>query len=99
MDRSDGQGGLLSGAAALNRRQFLRGVAATGAAVGAGGLITACSGSSTSTSGATTSNVARKRGARVEGKSYQLSYASIARHGVVRWPNACGRALAAHLAT
>jgi len=54
-------GGLLSGAAALNRRQFLRGVAATGAAAGAGSLIAACStGSSSTATGSTTS--AGKRG-------------------------------------
>jgi peptide/nickel transport system substrate-binding protein len=58
---SNKNGGLLSGAAALDRRQFLRGVAATGAAVGAGSLIAACSGSSSSTAtGSTTS--AGKRG-------------------------------------
>jgi peptide/nickel transport system substrate-binding protein len=45
----------------VNRRQFLRGVAATGAVVGAGGLIAACSSSSSSTS-TTTSTVAAKRG-------------------------------------
>jgi peptide/nickel transport system substrate-binding protein len=61
VDRSVGNGGLLSGTAALNRRQFLRGVAATGAAAGAGSLIAACSGSS-STTGTTTSSTARKRG-------------------------------------
>jgi peptide/nickel transport system substrate-binding protein len=65
VDRSDGNGGLLSGAAALNRRQFLRGVAATGAAAGAGGLITACGGSS-STKRTTTSTTARKRGGNLK---------------------------------
>jgi peptide/nickel transport system substrate-binding protein len=59
--KSNRNGGLLSGAAALDRRQFLRGIAATGAAVGASGLIAACGGSS-STSGATASSAARKRG-------------------------------------
>ena len=48
MDRSDGNGGLLSGATALNRRGFLRGIAATGVAAGTGGLLAACSGSSPS---------------------------------------------------
>ena len=43
----------------MNRRQFLRGVAATGAVVGTGGLVSACS-SSASPVGATT--VTRKRG-------------------------------------
>ena len=61
MERSDGNGVLSSGAAALDRRQFLRGVAATGAAVGASGLIAACSSSSTTT-GTNASSVARKRG-------------------------------------
>ena len=65
MDRSDGNGGLLSGAAALNRRQFLRGVAATGAAAGAGSLIAACS-SSGSTTGTTASSTARKRGGNLK---------------------------------
>jgi peptide/nickel transport system substrate-binding protein len=65
VDRSDGNGGLLSGAAALNRRQFLRGVAATGAAAGAGGLIAACGGSSPVTS-TTTSTAARKRGGNLK---------------------------------
>jgi peptide/nickel transport system substrate-binding protein len=59
---SNKNGGLLSGAAALDRRQFLRGIAATGAAVGAGSLIAACSGGSTTATGKTTSNVAPKRG-------------------------------------
>jgi peptide/nickel transport system substrate-binding protein len=61
VDRSEGNGGLLSGAAALDRRQFLRGIAATGAAVGASGLIAACSGSGSTTS-TTTPSAARKRG-------------------------------------
>ncbi len=61
MDRSDRNGGLLSGAAALNRRQFLRGVAATGAVAGTGSLIAACSGSTPAT-GTTTSGTAPKRG-------------------------------------
>jgi len=48
-------------AADLNRRQFLRGIAATGAAAGTGGLIAACT-SSSSTTTATTSSVGGKRG-------------------------------------
>ena len=61
MDRleSNMNGGLLSGAVALDRRQFLRGIAATGAAVGAGGLIAACS---SSTTPGTAPSAARKRG-------------------------------------
>jgi peptide/nickel transport system substrate-binding protein len=47
VDRSNGSEALTS-SAALGRRQFLRGVAATGALAGAGGLLAACSGSSTS---------------------------------------------------
>jgi peptide/nickel transport system substrate-binding protein len=63
VDRSDGNAGLLSGVAPLNRRQFLRGIAATGAAVGAGGLLTACSSSgSSSTTSTNTSSTSRKRG-------------------------------------
>jgi peptide/nickel transport system substrate-binding protein len=61
MDRSDGQRGLLSGAVALDRRQFLRGAAATGAAVGISGLIAACS-SSSQTSGASATSATPKRG-------------------------------------
>jgi peptide/nickel transport system substrate-binding protein len=61
VDRSDGQRGLLSGTVALDRRQFLRGAAATGAAVGAGGLIAACSGS-TQTSGTSATGTTPKRG-------------------------------------
>jgi peptide/nickel transport system substrate-binding protein len=44
VDRSGGSGPLLSGAA-LDRRQFLRGIAATGAVAGAGSLLAACGGS------------------------------------------------------
>jgi peptide/nickel transport system substrate-binding protein len=66
VDRSDWNGSLLSGAAALNRRQFLRGVTATGVAVGAGGLITACSGSSSSTTGAAAQIAVRKRGGNLK---------------------------------
>jgi peptide/nickel transport system substrate-binding protein len=61
VDRSDRNRGLLSGAVALDRRQFLRGIAAGGAAVGAGGLIAACSSSST-TSHANTPIQTPKRG-------------------------------------
>jgi peptide/nickel transport system substrate-binding protein len=61
VDRSDGNRGVLSGAAALDRRQFLRGIAVGGAAVGAGGLIAACS-SSSSTTGARTISTTPKRG-------------------------------------
>lgn len=59
MERSDGNEGLSSGTA-LDRRQFLRGIAATGAAVGAGGLIAACS--SSSTPGASMISTTPKRG-------------------------------------
>lgn len=61
VNRSDGNGGLLSGAATLNRRQLLRGIAATGAAVGAGSLIAACSSSGTAAS-KVTPTLARRRG-------------------------------------
>src|SRR5258708_38955717 len=50
VDRSDESRWLLS-AAALDRRQFLRGIAATGAFAGAGGLLAACSGASPTTTG------------------------------------------------
>jgi peptide/nickel transport system substrate-binding protein len=65
VDRPDENGGLPSGVAALNRRQFLRGVAASGAAVGAGGLIAACSSSSATTS-AIASSVGGKRGGNLK---------------------------------
>ncbi|HEU5385482.1 MAG TPA: ABC transporter substrate-binding protein [Streptosporangiaceae bacterium] len=59
MDRSDESESLIAGAA-LGRRQFLRGVAATSAIVGAGGFLTACSGSSASTSTGGQSSAAAK---------------------------------------
>jgi peptide/nickel transport system substrate-binding protein len=62
VNRSDGNGGLLSGAATLNRRQLLRGIAATGAAVGAGSLIAACSSSGTTAASKVTPTLARRRG-------------------------------------
>ena len=65
MDRSDGNRGLLSGVAALDRRQFLRGVAATGAVAGAGGLLAACSSSGTTTK-TTTASAAPKRGGNLK---------------------------------
>jgi peptide/nickel transport system substrate-binding protein len=49
----------------LDRRQFLRGVAATGAVAGAGGLIAACS-SSSPTSSATATTAAPKRGGNLK---------------------------------
>jgi peptide/nickel transport system substrate-binding protein len=60
--RSDGNGGLLSGAVALDRRQFLRGVTVAGAAVGASSLIAACSGSSSTKAASTIGTTVRKRG-------------------------------------
>jgi peptide/nickel transport system substrate-binding protein len=48
VDRSD-VSRAVSFAATLDRRQFLRGIAVTGALAGAGGLLTACSSSSSST--------------------------------------------------
>jgi peptide/nickel transport system substrate-binding protein len=60
--RSDGNGGLLSGAVALDRRQFLRGTAAIGAAAGASSLIAACSSSSATKAGSAISTTVRKRG-------------------------------------
>jgi peptide/nickel transport system substrate-binding protein len=61
VDRSDGSQALTSGAA-LGRRQFLRGVAATGAFVGAGGFLAACSGSSSSSSHAVASSSPKRGG-------------------------------------
>ncbi len=46
-------------AAALNRRQFLRGIAATGAVASSGGLIAACSSSSTSSQSSASSTPKR----------------------------------------
>ncbi len=60
MDRSDGSRAPTS-AATLDRRQFLRGIAATGAVASAGGLLAACGGAST-TGQASTVTSARKRG-------------------------------------
>lgn len=51
-------------AAALNRRQFLRGIAATGAVAGSSGLIAACS--SSSTSGKSSPSSAPKRGGNLK---------------------------------
>lgn len=48
--------------AALDRRKFLRGVAATGLAVGAGGLLAACDSSSSSTKAATRATATIKDG-------------------------------------
>ncbi len=64
MDRSSGSAGLIS-AAALDRRQFLRGVAATGAVAGTGGLLAACGGSSKS-AGSVSGNGAPKRGGNLK---------------------------------
>jgi peptide/nickel transport system substrate-binding protein len=64
VERSDGRFGSLSGAVALDRRQFLRGVAATGVAAGAGGLLAACSssGGTSSTPSTITPTAAPKYG-------------------------------------
>jgi peptide/nickel transport system substrate-binding protein len=62
VDRSD-EGEALTVRAALGRRQFLRGVAATGALTGVGGFLTACSSSGSSTSSQPTGTVGKpKRG-------------------------------------
>jgi peptide/nickel transport system substrate-binding protein len=68
MERSDERAPGLPGAVrqgALDRRQFLRGIAATGAVAGAGGLLAACGGSST-TSGAPAVAAGRKRGGNLK---------------------------------
>jgi peptide/nickel transport system substrate-binding protein len=54
-DHADGRGELGERANLPDRRQFLRGLAATGALAGAGGLLAACGGSSSSPSSAATS--------------------------------------------
>src|SRR6185437_11957431 len=59
VDRSDESESLIA-KTALGRRQFLRGIAATSAVVGAGGFLTACSGSSASTSTGGQSSAAAK---------------------------------------
>jgi len=51
--------------AQLDRRQFLRGVAATGAVAGAGGILAAC-GSSSTTSGTHAPSARRKRGGNLK---------------------------------
>ena len=63
MERSDGS--LLLPESALDRRQFLRGIAATGAVAGAGGLLAACGGSSATSSSAPAST-ARKPGGNLK---------------------------------
>jgi peptide/nickel transport system substrate-binding protein len=64
VDRSD-RSRALTAAATLDRRQFLRGVAATGAVAGAGGLLAACS-SSSSPSGSTAVSHSPKRGGNLK---------------------------------
>jgi peptide/nickel transport system substrate-binding protein len=61
MDRSD-RSTVPASAATLDRRQFLRGIAATGAVAGAGGLLAACGGNSGHAGTPTTVTGARKRG-------------------------------------
>jgi peptide/nickel transport system substrate-binding protein len=66
VDRTDGSEAPTFGTA-LERRQFLRGVAATGALAGAGGLLAACSsGGSSSTSGQTGGSGGPKRGGNLK---------------------------------
>jgi peptide/nickel transport system substrate-binding protein len=67
VERSDGSGGQHPWES-LGRRQFLRGIAATGAVVGAGGVLAACggSGSGGSTTPTTAPNVAKKRGGNLK---------------------------------
>ena len=50
----------------LGRRQFLRGVAVTGAAAGAGGLLAACAGSSSPSAAPAVKSTARKRGGNLK---------------------------------
>jgi peptide/nickel transport system substrate-binding protein len=69
VDHSHGNAGLLSAAAAPNRREFLRGIAATGAAVSAGGLLAACSSSSPATSANTTVRSGKRGGSLKVGLS------------------------------
>jgi peptide/nickel transport system substrate-binding protein len=61
VDRSDGSRGLLSGAA-LDRRQFIRGIAAASA----GGLLAACDSGGTSASGTAAGKVAKRRGGNLK---------------------------------
>ncbi len=65
MDRLGDRGPFLSGDA-LGRRQFLQGIAATGATVTAGGLLAACGGSATSTAPIVKSSGAPKRGGNLK---------------------------------
>src|SRR6201987_1120863 len=52
--------------AELDRRQFLRGIAATGAVAGAGGLLAACGGSGTSSSAPPVPAAGRKGGGNLK---------------------------------
>jgi len=61
VDRSD-RNGEFTGGVALDRRTFLRGVGASGALVGAGGLIAGCSSSSSTTHTATTATAPKRGG-------------------------------------
>jgi peptide/nickel transport system substrate-binding protein len=62
VDRQDENRGPLIEGAAPSRRQFLRGVAATGVTAGAGGLIAACGSSSSSKPGPTPTSASPKYG-------------------------------------
>jgi len=60
------ENGTLPPGQGLGRRQFLQGIAATGAVASAGGLLVACGGSSTSTTPKVKSSVGRKRGGNLK---------------------------------
>jgi peptide/nickel transport system substrate-binding protein len=61
VDRSDGSRPLLN-AAAVDRRQFLRGIAAAGAVAGAGGVLAACSSGSSGSTTPQGGSTAKKHG-------------------------------------
>jgi peptide/nickel transport system substrate-binding protein len=65
VERSDENGTLPPGAA-LGRRQFLQGIAVTGAVAGAGSLLAACSSGSTGTTPTVKSSVGKKRGGNLK---------------------------------
>lgn len=81
MDHSHGNAGLLSAAAAPNRREFLRGIAAAGAAVSAGGLIAACSSPSQTTSANTAVRSGKRGGSLKIGLSGSSGADTLDPHG------------------
>jgi peptide/nickel transport system substrate-binding protein len=85
VDRSGERVPLLSGEA-VGRRQFLRGVAATGVAAGAGGLLAACGGSSAKGKAQAAKSIVQKRGGNLSlGMSGGSSFDTIDPNGGVTY--------------